>query len=77
MDAWIDCMSDLDNQDGLRLSKMGCSVGEIVVLQLKYATDFAARQERLFQELLDCVSFVNWRRNEEGRMAILALSYCK
>ena len=77
MDAWIDCMSGLDDRDEIRLSKLGCAAGEVVVLQLEYAADFAARQEQMFHELIDCVAFVNWRRIKQGEQALLVLAYHK
>ena len=75
MDAWIDCMSGLDDRIDVRLSEIGCAVGEVVVLNLEHVADFSMRQELIFQEFLACVAFVNWRRIERGGEAILALSY--
>ena len=77
MDAWIDCMSGLDDEVEVSLSKVTCPVGDTVVLHLEYAADFATREAHLFQELLDCSALVNWRRIERGDRAILALSYHK
>jgi hypothetical protein len=76
MNAWIDCMSSLDYPDD-ELSEVKCQVGNIVVLQLENADAFAARAPELFQELIDCVALVNWRRIERSESAILALSYYK
>jgi RNAse (barnase) inhibitor barstar len=77
MDAWIDCMSGLDDEAEVSLSTVTCEIGDTVVLHLEHAADFAAREAHLFQQLLDCSAFVNWRRIEKGDRAILALSYHK
>lgn len=77
MNAWIDCMTWLDDAPEESLSKVTCPKGEVVVLQLEHAADFALREPAIFEELLDCTAFVNWRRIEKGIEAILALSYYK
>jgi hypothetical protein len=77
MDAWIDCMTWLDSDPEESLSKVTCQKGEVVVLQLEHAADFAFREPAIFEELLDCTAFANWRRIEKGIEAILALSYYK
>ena len=76
MNAWIDCMSSLDYPDD-GLSEIKCQVGDVVVLQLEHTDTFAAREPEMFQALLDCAAFVNWRRIERNELAILALSYYK
>jgi hypothetical protein len=63
MNAWIDCMSSLDYPED-ELSEVKCQVGDVVVLQLEHADTFAATAPEVFQELLDCTAFVNWRRIE-------------
>ena len=77
MDAWIDCMSGLDDKADVRLSRVTCPMDETVVLHLEHAADFAAREAQLFQDLLDCSAFVNWRRVEREEQAILVHSYHK
>ncbi|MBJ6110080.1 barstar family protein [Hymenobacter sp. BT523] len=77
MDAWIDCMSTLDDEPGTSLSTFHCPVGEVVVLHLEQADALALRVPLIFQQILDCAAVVNWRRIEGGQKAILALSYYK
>lgn len=73
MDAWIDCMSSLDDaSDGL--SEVTVSSGEVLVLTLENAGDFKLRCPELWQELLECVAFVNWRRMKQGQAAVLTIS---
>lgn len=74
MDAWIDCMSSLDDPKA-GLSVVTCTPGHVVTLQLKDALDFAERCPEQFESLVECVAYVNWRRLEGGEPTVLALSY--
>ncbi len=76
MNAWIDCMTCLDDSSsGMTTVSVPC--GGIVVLQLDHVDDFACRCPEQFASLVDCAAFVNWRRIESGEPAVLALSYYK
>jgi len=76
MDAWIDCMTCLDDATA-ELSEIQVLPGEVVVLELEHVNDFVGRCPELFEEIVDCASFVNWRRIERGIPAVLALSFYK
>lgn len=65
LDAWIDCMGDLDPDS------------DLVVIQLNHIDRFAERCPWLFQAINNGAAFVNWRQVERGRPALLALSYYK
>ena len=74
MDAWIDCMSSLDNpNDGL--STVHAPPNGLVNLQLDNIADFARRCPYLYLELLECSAFVNWRRTELVEPPVLCLSF--
>lgn len=72
MDAWIDCMSSLDEE----MSKVHIEEGEIVELQLANAKEWKENYANLYEDVIECAALVNWRRIEKGGSAILALSYC-
>jgi RNAse (barnase) inhibitor barstar len=74
MDAWIDCMTDLDDP-GSGMSEVHAPPNGIVLLKVLNAKDFAQRCPELFRALNDCSAFVNWRRREQGASPVLALSY--
>lgn len=74
MDAWIDCISYLNDPEGTDNS-VSAGPGEIVVLQLDYVDDFAERCPELYDALIECAAFVNWRQIEAGSGPVLALSY--
>lgn len=74
MDAWIDCMTYLDEPDA-GMSKITVPKGECLTLHLENVADFARRTPQLFNTLTRCVAFVNYRRIENGGRSVLALSY--
>jgi RNAse (barnase) inhibitor barstar len=73
MNAWIDCMSNLDEDTGMtniRLEK-----GQILTLQLDNVKEFSKEFPELYAAIIECSSFVNYRRIEQGDNPILALSF--
>ena len=74
MDAWIDCMTDLDDP-GSGMSKVHAPPKGIVLLKVLNSRDFAKRCPEQFAALNECSAFVNWRRREQGNAPVLALSY--
>jgi len=74
MNAWIDCMTDLDDPDS-GMTKIHAPPNGILVLKVLNAKDLAKRCPELFGALNDCAAFVNWRRREMGSAPVLALSY--
>jgi RNAse (barnase) inhibitor barstar len=60
MDAWIDCMSDIDL---------------LTVIQLDHVDEFAMRCPELYDAILEATAFVNWRYVEGGVQPYLMLSF--
>jgi hypothetical protein len=71
MDAWIDCMTSLDMPDD-RMTSVHGSASDPVVLRLDNADTMP---NELFDALVDCAAFANWRRLEIGEPIILALAF--
>jgi hypothetical protein len=71
MDAWIDCMTSLDAPEGGMTAVYG-SASDPVVLQVDHAD---AVPKEIFEALVECAAFVNWRRLEAGKPAILMLAF--
>jgi hypothetical protein len=74
MDAWIDCMTSLD-EPRAGLSSIHVPQGEVLVLQLDHVSDFPSRCPEQYAAIIECAAFVNWRRIEVGYNAVLALSF--
>jgi len=76
MDAWIDCMTSLDEPtDGM--TRVHAPPGGVVVLELEQVDDFIRRCPEQYEAIIDCSGFVNWRKIEVGEPAVLALSFYK
>lgn len=73
MDAWIDCLTYRDEDDGM--AAMVVPPGDVLTLQLDEGRAFAARCPEQYAGLIECSAFVNWRRIEAGGRPILALSF--
>jgi hypothetical protein len=71
MDAWIDCMTDLDDPNS-GMTKVHCSPGDVIVLQVDNVNQVPSE---LYAALVECAAFVNWRRIDQGEPAVLALSF--
>jgi hypothetical protein len=70
MNAWIDCMTSLDTpEDGM--TTIHGTAADPVVLHIANASSIPSD---LFDGLVECAAFVNWRRIEVGEPAILTLS---
>jgi hypothetical protein len=71
MNAWIDCLTSLDEE----LNAVHVVSGELVCLILDTAGEFKVRRPEQFQALVECAAFVNWRRLEIGELAILMMAF--
>lgn len=74
MNAWIDCMSYLEDP-GSGMTSVTVETGDFVTVQLDGIDEFATRCPDQFDAIIDCTAFVNWRRTSEGQAGILALAY--
>lgn len=74
MDAWIDCMTSVDEPaDGM--TRVHAPRGGFLVLSLSDATGLASRCPDVFDALVDAVAFVNYRRMDVGDPPVLAMSF--
>jgi RNAse (barnase) inhibitor barstar len=69
MDAWIDCMTYLD--DGM--SRFDLPRGEVLTIKVMEFDDFASRLPAIAKELVESAAFVNQRLAEMGEPPRLAL----
>lgn len=71
MDAWIDCMTNLDDPS-TRMTAIHGSATDPIVLHIEHADQLPSD---VLVALNECSAVVNWRRVETGAPAILVLSY--
>lgn len=72
MNAWIDCMTSIDDESS-GMSDIFVNPGELLTLQIDEAPEFAQRCPEQYQALIECVTFINYRRVEVGEPPVLAL----
>ncbi|MGN6505182.1 MAG: barstar family protein [Tepidisphaeraceae bacterium] len=70
MNAWIDCMTDLSEDTGMT-SVRGSATDPVVL----YLNNTNAVPKEIFEALVECAGFVNWRRLEVGEPAVLILAF--
>jgi len=76
MDAWIDCMTYLDEPEA-EMTRVTVAPGNVVVIQLDEVDDFAKRCPNQYRAVIECSAFVNFRRLDVGEPAVIALSFEK
>lgn len=71
MDAWIDCMSSIDYDDGLNKFKM--AEDELLEIEILETKEFKERLPEIFEAMIECVAFCNWRNQKAGLKRPLSL----
>lgn len=74
MNAWIDCMTSLDDPDA-SMTSTHVTRGDVLVLCVSAAEALKRRCPEIYAALVECSAFVNYRRIEKGEPAVLALSF--
>lgn len=73
MNAWVDCMTYLDDPDAGMTTIHGTAADQ-VILQID---NVGCLPSAIYDAIIECAAFVNWRRIEMGEPAILTLSFYK
>ena len=74
MDAWIDCMTSLDTpEDGM--TSIHVNPGEVLVLDLSDPKGLKQRCPEIYDAIVECSAFVNYRQIDTVQPAIIALSF--
>ena len=76
MNAWNDCMTSLDAPDD-GMSSVQVAPGDVMVLCISGAGELKKRCPEIYDALVECSAFVNYRRIEVGESAVIALSFYK
>jgi hypothetical protein len=74
MNAWIDCMTYLDDAEA-GMSSVHAPKGGVLTPQLENVTSLRDQHPDLYAAIIECSAFVNWRRVEVGDPAVLAISF--
>lgn len=71
MDAWVDCLSYLRDEDGM--SKFRLAPDEVLQIALKDAAAMRERAPDLLDEMTFCIAGINERYEDYGEKPALAL----
>ncbi len=63
LNAWIDCIDDVEGEAGIR------------TLLIEHAGHLKATNPEIFDALVECTAFVNWRHVSKGGAPVLALAF--
>jgi hypothetical protein len=74
MNAWIDCMSDLDDP-GSGMTKVTCKKGDYCLIELNDAEKLKSGCRDAYDALLECSAFVNYRLLEIGNQPLIMLAF--
>ena len=74
MNAWNDCMTYLDEPEA-NLTSVHLAPGEVLVLSISGAGDLKTRCPKIYEALIECSAFVNYRRMEKGQPPVLVLAF--
>ncbi len=74
MDAWIDCLTCIDEPDDA-MTTVHAPPGGVLVLDLPHARDLAVRCPEIYSARRECSAFVNYRRIEMSQEPVLRLSF--
>jgi hypothetical protein len=72
MNAWIDCMSDVDDPSS-GMTAVSVAAGGLLALRIDDAAGFARRCPEQYRALIESTAFVNHRRIDSGGTPVLAL----
>ena len=74
MDAWIDCLSYLDDPTA-RMTSVHVAPGAVVTILIENAEAMKRQCPNEFQAMNDCAAFVNYRRASKGKAPVLSMAY--
>ncbi len=74
MNAWIDCMSSLDDVDQ-PMTKFNVEKGRVVTIKISNYEYFKKCAPRQWIDLLECSAFVNFRCTNPGINPLIALAF--
>jgi hypothetical protein len=73
MDAWIDCLTYLDEDDGM--SRFRLASGETLDIQVADTESFNSRVPEIFDAFVESTAFVNQRHLAAGKSPMLHLVF--
>lgn len=74
MDAWVDCMTYLDDPDSW-MTDIIINEWDILVLEIENAEYFKNNYREFYDSIIECMAFVNYRRIKKWFNPVLTISF--
>ena len=74
MNAWIDCMSYIDDPEA-GMTRVRVPKGGVLTLLVQNAGYLRSADRAQYDALIECAAFVNFRRIDGGDKSVLALAF--
>jgi hypothetical protein len=71
MNAWVDCMTSLDEG----FSSVQIDEGDVLTLKIENVGPFKKKCPDIYDALIECSAFVNYRRMDVGQRPVLLLAF--
>jgi Barstar (barnase inhibitor) len=75
MDAWIDCMTYLDEPTAGMSTKIFVQPDESIVFHINHVKFLKEKHPESYDDLIECTAFVNYRRIKGGGTPLIYLSF--
>jgi hypothetical protein len=75
MNAWIDCITYLDDPRSGMNSKISVASNDLIVFEIDDAKLLKEQAEDIYLSLIECCAFVNHRRMESGGNPLIVVSF--
>lgn len=75
MNAWIDCMSDLDHPEYGMTTKISLKEGECIVLSITHAEELKKHNSDIYEALIECSAHINLNRIQQGKQPFIYLAF--
>ena len=75
MNAWIDCMTHLDEPCGAGMTNIALNSDEACLLDFEASEALSKKQPEILTVLIECTAAVNQRAKNRDRGPLLALAF--
>jgi hypothetical protein len=75
MNAWVDCITYLDEPDTGMSKRIFVQPGESIIFHIDYVEFLKTNNSEAYNDLIECVAFVNYRRIEMEGTPLIYLSF--
>lgn len=75
MNAWIDCISDLDKRENGMVTNISIKKGQCVVFKIMNADALKSQAFEIYLALIESSAFINRRRKDAEELPLIFLSF--